>query len=113
VSLARKPSSDKLTYEATLDETSVTLHFDPSPLSLILDNINFALACPVPAGIISGITFNLAPLIPDVLKDYKYTQKTLAFSFPIDLPAKPLLDHMIKPELVETSRGILLSGSLQ
>jgi hypothetical protein len=113
VSLARKPSPENVVYQATLDETSVVLHFEPSPLSLILQNINFALACPIPAGIISGMTFNLAPLIPEVLKDYRYTQKSLSFPFPIDFPAKPLLNHTIKPEFAETSRGIMLSGSLQ
>ena len=113
VTLARKPSPEKVLYQATLDETSVVLHFEPSPLSLILQNINFALACPIPAGIISGMTFNLAPLIPEVLKDYRYTQKSLSFPFPVDFPAKLLLGHTIKPELAETSRGIMLSGSLQ
>lgn len=113
VALTRKPSPDKVLYEATLDETSVILHFDPSPLSLILQNINFAVACPIPAGIISGMTLNLAPLIPEVLKDYRYNQKSLSFPFPVDFPAKPLLGHTIKPEFAETSRGIILSGSLQ
>ncbi|WP_192385921.1 hypothetical protein [Mesorhizobium silamurunense] len=113
VSLARRPSPDKIIYEATLDETSVSLHFNPSPLSLILQNINFALACPIPAGIINGITLNLAPAIPEVLKDYRYNQKSISFPFTVGFPDKPLLGHTIKPEFAETSRAIMLSGSLQ
>ncbi|AZO05613.1 hypothetical protein [Mesorhizobium sp. M2A.F.Ca.ET.043.02.1.1] len=108
LSLVRQANS----YEGKLDELSIKLHFQPSPLALVLQNINFHLACPVAAGLINGITLNLAPLIPEFLKDYSYTVNAMTFSFASDLPAQPLFGRTIKPTLSETSRALLVSGAL-
>jgi hypothetical protein len=112
LSLMRKADSAAVVYEGRLEELPVKLHFQPSPLSLVLQNINFNLACPVAAGLINGLTLGLAPLIPEFLKDYTYTLKPLVFSFTPDLPAQSLLGHDIKSKLSETPRALLVSGVL-
>ncbi|MES0179655.1 hypothetical protein NKJ86_13785 [Mesorhizobium sp. M0025] len=108
ISLTRKAGS----YEGRLDKLSVKLHFEPSPLALVLQNINFHLACPVAAGLINGITLNLGEFLPEFMKDYTYTLKPMTFSFASDLPAQLLLGRTIKPNLSETSRALILSGAL-
>ena len=113
IDLTRTVDAGTLTYEGRFSGFPVRLHFQPSPLSLVLQNINFPLACPPAAALINGLTLNLAPLIPDVLKDYTYTLEPLAFSFTPDLPMQPLFQHTIKPTLSETSRALLVSGVLQ
>jgi hypothetical protein len=84
VSLSRENSSESLAYTGKLDELPVKLHFEPSPLSLVLRNINFDLECPVTAGLINGITLGAAPFIPDFLKDFTYKLKPVSFSFAPD-----------------------------
>lgn len=107
LAIARQAGS----YEGKLDKLPIKLHFEPSPLALVLQNINFDLACPVAAGLVNGITLSLAPLIPELLKDYTYTVEPLTFSFATDLPTQPVLGRSIKPMLSETSRALLLSGA--
>jgi len=46
MSLVRKDASADLSYDGKLDTLALKLHFQPSPLSLVLQNVNFALACP-------------------------------------------------------------------
>jgi hypothetical protein len=111
ISLARKSASGSLTYEGTLEELPVKLHFQPSPLSLVLQNINFYLACPATAGLINGLTLGLGPFIPEFMKDYTYKLKPLAFSFAPDLPMQSIFGHGIKPTLSETSLALIVSGT--
>ena len=110
LSLTREAASGTLKYEGKLDELPVKLHFQPSPLSLVLQNINFKLACPVADGLINGITLGLAPLIPELLKDYTYKLKPLTFTFAPNLPAQSILGHSIKPKLSETTSALVASG---
>ena len=110
VSLTRQSASGSLTYEGRLDELPIKLHFEPSPLSLVLQNINFDLACPVAAGLINGITLGLGPFIPEILKDYTYRMKPLSFSFAPELPAQSIFGHNFKPKLSETALALIVSG---
>lgn len=66
VSLARENDSGILTYQGRLNELPINLHFQPSPLSLVLQNVNFVLACPAASGLINGLTLGLAPFLPEV-----------------------------------------------
>jgi hypothetical protein len=111
VSLARETESGILTYQGRLDELPIKLHFQPSPLSLVLQNVNFDLACPVAAGLINGLTFGLVPFLPEFLKDYTYELKPVTFSFAPDLPAQSILGHSIKPTLSETPLALVVSGT--
>jgi hypothetical protein len=110
VSLARDDASGALTYQARLEELPIQLHFQPSPLSLVLQNVNFDLACPVAAGLINGLTLGLAPFIPEFLKDYTYKLKPVTFSFAPDLPTQSILGRSIKPKLSETALSLVVSG---
>jgi hypothetical protein len=110
VSLAREDASGALTYQGRLEELPIKLHFQPSPLSLVLQNVNFALACPVAAGLINGLTLGLGPFIPEFLKDYTYKSKPITFSFTPDLPKQSILGHSVKPKLTETPLALILSG---
>lgn len=110
LTLARLPVSESTTYQGRVDELPVKLHFEPSPLSLVLQNINFTLACPIAAGLINGITLGLGPLIPELLKDYTYKLKPLTFSFTPKIPSQPLFGHRITPKLSESARALLVSG---
>jgi hypothetical protein len=111
VSLARESDAGTLVYQGRLDELPIKLHFQPSPLSLVLQNVNFDLACPVAAGLINGLTLGLAPFIPEFLKDYTYKLKPVTFSFSPDLPAQSILGHSIKLTLSETPLALVVSGT--
>jgi hypothetical protein len=74
-----------------------------------LQNVNFGLACPVAAGLINGLTFGLAPFIPELLKDYTYKLAAMTFSFAPDLPTQSILGHSVKPKLSETTSALVLS----
>jgi hypothetical protein len=110
IALARQTDARDLIYLGMLDELPIKLHFEPSPLSLVLNNINFPLACPPAAGLINGITLGLAPLIPEFLKDYTYKLKPVTFSFTPDLPAESILGRSLKPKLLETPLALVVSG---
>lgn len=111
VSLMRETNAGVLTYQGRLNELPIKLHFQPSPLSLVLQNVNFYLACPATAGLIQGMTFGLGPFIPEFLKDYTYKLKPVTFSFAPDLPAQLILGRTIKPKLSETPLALLVSGT--
>jgi len=110
LSLSREYASGSVTYQGRLDELPIKLHFQPSPLSLVLQNPNFPLACPVAAGLINGLTLGLAPLIAEFLKDYTYKLKPVTFSFAPDLPAQSIFGHSVKPKLSETPSALVVSG---
>jgi hypothetical protein len=110
LSLVRRADSGTLAYEGTLGELPIKLHFEPSPLSLVLQNINFALACPPAAGLINGLTLGLGPLIPEFLKDYTYKTKPVSFSFTPDLLTQSIFGRSIKPTVSESSRAFIVSG---
>ena len=112
LTLARETDAGGLTYRVKLDELPIKLHFQPSPLSLVLQSVNFDLACPAAAGLINGLTLGLAPLIPELLKDYTYKLAPMTFSFAPDLPTQSILGHSVKPKLTETSLAIVVSGTL-
>ena len=112
MSLQRQTKDGKQSYEGEVDEFPIKLHFQPSPLSLVLQNINFYLACGPAAGLINGLTLNLAPFIPELLTDYTYKQKPISFAFTSDLPVEKVVGHDIKPALSETALAILLTGAL-
>ena len=105
-------SPDAPEYRGQLKATPIHLHFQPSPLSLILQNINFHLACPVTSALINGMTVNLAPFIPEALKEYTYKLAPLDFSFELNIPDQPLFEQKIKPKLSETSKALVVSGTL-
>ena len=109
--LARETDTGGLTYRGRLDELAIKLHFQPSPLSLVLQNVNFDLACPVAAGLINGLTLGLAPFIPEILKDYTYKLAPVSFSFAPDLPAQSILGRSVKPKLSETPLALVVSGT--
>jgi hypothetical protein len=111
VSMVRETDAAALTYQGRLDELPIKLHFQPSPLSLVLQNVNFELSCPVAAGLINGLTLGLAPFIPEFMKDYTYKLKPLTFSFAPDLPAQSILGRDIKPKLSETPLALVVSGA--
>jgi hypothetical protein len=77
----------------------------------VLKNINFYLACGPAAGLISGLTLNLAPFIPELLKDYTYRQKPISFTVTPDFPVQKFMGHDIKPRLSETSLALLLRSA--
>ena len=110
VSLARGRGFGCPEHQGRLDELPIKLHFEPSPLSLVLQNVNFTLACPVAAGLINGITLGLGPFIPEFLKDYTYKLAPLTFSFAPDLPAQSILGHSVKPKLSETASALVVCG---
>lgn len=111
VALARKADAAALAYQGRLDELPIKLHFQPSPLSLVLQNVNFQLACPATAGLINGLTLGVAPFIPELLKNYTYKLKPVAFSFVPDLPAQSILGRSVKPKLSETPLALVVSGT--
>jgi hypothetical protein len=113
LSLTERADSGTVAYEGRFDALPVKLHFEPSPLSLVLQNIKFNRACPVAAALINGIVLGLGPIVPESVKDYTYAPKPLTFSFTPELPALPFFGHSIKPKLSETSRAFLVSGMLQ
>jgi hypothetical protein len=78
---------------------------------MVLKNINFALACPPAAGLVNGLTLNLAPFIPEFLKEFSYTVHDVAFSFTPNIPDATLYRHHIQPRLSETGRALLVSVS--
>jgi hypothetical protein len=110
LSLAKSPNTSE--YRGQLEATPIHLHFEPSPLSLILQNVNFYLACPVTSQLINGMTLNLAPFIPEVLTDYTDKLDPINFSFVSDIPEQPLFGQTIKPRLSETPKALVVSGSL-
>lgn len=111
VSMARRTDAATLTYQGRLDALSIGLHFQPSPLSLVLQNVNFQLACPVTAGLIDGLTIGLAPFIPEFLKDYTYKLKPVEFSFVPNLPTQSVLGHAVEPKLSETPLALIIAGT--
>jgi hypothetical protein len=111
MSLVRKDASSDLSYEGKLDGLALKLHFQPSPLSLVLQNVNFALACPPAAGLINGLTLGLGPLLPEFLKDFTYKTKPVSFSFSPTLPTQTVLGQKIKPVLSENSAAFVLTGN--
>lgn len=112
VSLARKADAGVLMYQGRLEELPIKLHFQPSPLSLVLQNINFQLACPVLAGMVNALTLGVGPLIPEFMKDYTYKLKPIPFSFKPELPTQSILGRNFKPALSETSLALIVSGVL-
>lgn len=110
LSLAKSPNTSE--YRGQLKATPIHLHFQPSPLSLILQNINFVLACPVTSELINGMTLDLAPFIPEVLKDYTHKLDPIDFSFVPDIPDQPLFGHTIKANLSETPKALVVAGGL-
>lgn len=111
VSLAKAAGSDR--YQGGLKATPIKLHFEPSPLALVLQNINFQLACPITASLINGMTLNLAPFIPEFLKDYRHTLDPIKFSFVPQIPDQPLLGQKIKSVLSDTPTALVVQGTLE
>jgi hypothetical protein len=112
VTLARRVDGDNQYYDGLLDAFDIKLYFEPSPLSLILQNINFYLACAPAAGLINGVTLNLAPFIPELLKDYTYKQSAISFTFTPDVPVQKVMGQDVKPVLSETPLAILVTGHI-
>ncbi|NKJ09016.1 hypothetical protein [Rhizobium sp. SG741] len=113
VDVSLTSAADGSAYRGHLEATPIHLKFSPSPLSLILQNINFNLACPATAALINGMTLNLAPFIPEVLKDYTHKLDPMEFSFSPDIPEQIVAGHTIKPVLTEAGRALIVSGSLR
>ncbi|MGO6692500.1 hypothetical protein ACCS54_18940 [Rhizobium johnstonii] len=111
IDLSLAKAVDSSEYKGQLKATPIKLHFEPSPLALILQNINFHLACPVTAELINGMTLDLAPFIPEVLKDYTHTLDPIDFSFVPNIPEQPLFGHAIKPKLSDTPKALVVSGA--
>ena len=109
ITLARSPDAPE--YRGQLKASPIRMHFEPSPLSLILQNINFYLACPVTAQLVNGITLNLTPFVPELLKDYTHTLDPIDFSFVPAIPDQPLFGRTIKPKPSETSKALIVSGA--
>ena len=112
LSLTRESSPGVLKYRGRLNDLPIKLHFQPSPLSLVLQNVNFDLACPVAADLINGLTLGLAPFIPEFLTNYTYELKPVTFSFTPDLPSQSILGHDAKLKLSDTSLALIVSGTL-
>ncbi|TAY34678.1 hypothetical protein ELH93_19550 [Rhizobium leguminosarum] len=110
LSLTKRAASPA--YDGHLEGTSIALHFEPSPLSLILQNINFRLACPVASGLVNALTLDLAPFIPEMLKDYTHKIEPMDFSFTPDIPKQSLFGHTINPKLSETPKALVVSGAV-
>jgi hypothetical protein len=109
-SLAARRADGKQIYDGHVDDVTLKLHFDPSPTVVLLRNVNFALACAPAEGLINAVTFNLAPLIPELLKDFDYKIKAFDFSFTPELPDMKMV---VAPLLSETSRAITLTGTVK
>lgn len=109
VTLARSPGGPE--YRGQLKASPIRLHFEPSPTSLVLQNINFYLACPVTAQLVNGMTLNLAPFVPELLKDYTHTLDPIDFSFVPTIPDQPLFGRTIKPTASETPKALIVSGA--
>ncbi|MBR0727037.1 hypothetical protein [Bradyrhizobium manausense] len=109
VTLARSPGEPE--YRGQLKASPIRLHFEPSPTSLVLQNINFYLACPVTAQLVNGMTLNLAPFVPELLKDYTHTLDPIDFSFVPTIPDQPLFGRTIKPTASETPKALIVSGA--
>ncbi|WP_028350567.1 hypothetical protein [Bradyrhizobium murdochi] len=109
VTLARSPGGPE--YRGQLKASPIRLHFEPSPTSLVLQNINFYLACPVTAQLVNGMTLNLAPFVPELLKDYTHTLDPIDFSFIPTIPDQPLFGRTIKPTASETPKALIVSGA--
>ena len=62
--------------------------------------------------LINGVTLNLAPFIPELLKDYAYTIKPIAFSVSPKVPDQKVMEHIIKSTLSETPLSVFLKGGL-
>jgi hypothetical protein len=113
VSLSARHADGKQVYDGEVGEVTLKLHFDPSPTAALLRSANFTLACLPLAGLINAVTLNLGPPIPDLLKDFDYKQKAIAFSFTPQLPDIKVLNSDVETELSETSRAITLSGTVK
>jgi hypothetical protein len=113
VAVSLRKSAGSNVYEGQLEATPIHLHFEPSPLSLVLQNINFALACPATAELINGLTVNLAPFVPELFKDYTQKVDPIDFSLAADIPKQTLAGHEVKPTLSETSKALVVFGVLQ
>lgn len=107
LTIAHAGTPDAPVYQGTLAGLPLHLHFQPSPLSLVLQNANFYLACPATAGLINGLTLHLAPAIPEFLKDYTYHLKPVSFAFKPTLPSLSVMKHNFKPTLSETSLAMI------
>ncbi|MBI5262912.1 MAG: hypothetical protein HY852_13950 [Bradyrhizobium sp.] len=112
VTLTARQTDGKEFYDGQVNDVTVKLHFNPSPTAILLRNANFTLACPPAAGLINAVTFNLAPLIPELLKDFDYKQKAINFSFAPQLPLVNVLKSKLAPSLSETSKAIMLIGTV-
>jgi hypothetical protein len=110
VTLVRETDGGALAYRGRLDELPMKLHFQPSALSLVLQNVNFDLACPVTAGLTNGLALGLAPFIPEFLKDYTYKLAPLTFSFAPDLPAASILGHSVDLMFSGTPSAMVVVG---
>lgn len=109
VTLARSPGAPE--YRGQLKASPIHLHFEPSPLSLVLQNINFYLACPVTAQLINGMMLNLAPFVPELLKDYTHTPDPIDFSFVPTIPDQALFGRTVKSTPSETPKALVVSGA--
>lgn len=111
MTLKKETVAGDLAYRGKLDELPIKLHFQPSPLSLVLQNANFYLACPVAAGLVNGLTLGLGPFIPEFLKDYTYHLPATAFYLAPDPPTQQILGHSINPKLSDTPLALIVAGT--
>jgi hypothetical protein len=109
VTLARSAGAPE--YRGQLKASPIRLHFEPSPTSLVLQNINFYLACPVTAQLVNGMTLNLAPFVPELLKVYTHTLDPIDFSFVPTTPDQALFGRTVKPMPSETPKALIVSGA--
>jgi len=65
----------------------------------------------VAAGLINGLTVDLAPFIPELRKDYAYKLKPLTFSFAPDLPGQSVFGRNFKPMISEAPLALVVSGT--
>jgi hypothetical protein len=110
VTLSSTVIDSKQLYVGHVNEVTVKLHFEPSPTVLLLRNANFTLACLPLAGLINSVTLNLAPFIPDLLKDFDYTNKPMDFSFAPKLPELDVLNSHLETSVTDNPNSITLVG---
>ena len=113
VTLAARRVDGKQFYDGHVADVTLKLHFDPSPTVVLLRSANFTLACLPLAGLINAVTFNLAPLIPELLKDFDYKQKEIHFSFTPQLPQVKVLKSDIDAALSDTPKALTLAGTVK
>jgi hypothetical protein len=112
VNLAGKIINGKQVYSGLVRDFGLKLHFQPSPMEVVLQSTNFMLACAPLAGLLNGIEMNLSPLIPNLLEDFDYNQKAISFAFSPVLPNTKVLGKDLKLDAIESTLALIASGKL-